>query len=262
MTTNNPLISVIVNCHNGQKYLDSCIKSILKQSYKNFEIIFFDNFSSDNSYQTISMFKDSRIKIFKSDIFLTLPEARNQAINKSNGEFIAILDTDDKADAKRLEKQINFMLDNKEYGAISANCIFIDDDGKMIQKSDLPLDHSSIATKIFWSYPFNNPTLFIRREILEKVGGYPEKFKFINDYALMFEIFNISRVANLKEFLGYYRVHKNNLTNKYSVQMEIELLKFLQKLLKYNSNNHKLSTFYFYLKCLLRVIIKKFSTNS
>ena len=54
MTTNNPLISVIVNCHNGQKYLDSCIKSILKQSYKNFEIIFFDNFSSDNSYQTIS----------------------------------------------------------------------------------------------------------------------------------------------------------------------------------------------------------------
>ena len=58
------LISVIVNCHNGEKYLEKCISSILNQKYENFEIIFFDNFSSDNSKKILENFKDGRIKYF------------------------------------------------------------------------------------------------------------------------------------------------------------------------------------------------------
>ncbi len=49
----NPLVSVIINCHNGQEYLDNCIKSVLNQTYKNWEIIFFDNNSEDNSLKII-----------------------------------------------------------------------------------------------------------------------------------------------------------------------------------------------------------------
>ena len=60
-------ISVIVNCHNGEKYLYKCISSILDQKYKNLEIIFYDNFSSDNSKNIISKFKDIRIRYFFSD---------------------------------------------------------------------------------------------------------------------------------------------------------------------------------------------------
>ena len=61
-----PLISVIINCHNGQKYLKSCIKSILNQDYNNFEIIFWNNFSTDKSEEIIKKFKDKRIRIFSS----------------------------------------------------------------------------------------------------------------------------------------------------------------------------------------------------
>ena len=66
-----PLISVIVNCHNGEKYLAQCIRSILNQSFKNFEIIFWDNISNDNSNKIINKFNDKRIRKFKSNFFLT-----------------------------------------------------------------------------------------------------------------------------------------------------------------------------------------------
>ena len=65
MKKNNPLISVIVNCHNGEKFLVSSIKSILKQSYKNFEVILCDNQSKDKSVAIVRKFKDKRIKILR-----------------------------------------------------------------------------------------------------------------------------------------------------------------------------------------------------
>ena len=66
MQTKYNLISVIVNCYNGEKFINRCIKSILDQSYQNFEIIFWDNNSNDKTFQIIKKFDDKRIKYFKS----------------------------------------------------------------------------------------------------------------------------------------------------------------------------------------------------
>ena len=59
-----PLVSVIMNCHNGDKYLEEAIKSVIKQTYKNWEIIFWDNNSTDKSAEIVNSFKDDRIKYF------------------------------------------------------------------------------------------------------------------------------------------------------------------------------------------------------
>ena len=96
MKLNNKVkISVIINCFNGEKYLSDCIESILNQKYKNFEIIFWDNNSSDNSKKIIEQYSDQRIKIYSSDVTEKLYKARNKAIEKSQGELIAFLDCDD-----------------------------------------------------------------------------------------------------------------------------------------------------------------------
>ena len=79
----NPLISVIVNCYNGEKFLHNCINSILNQTYKNFEIIFWNNKSEDNSLNLIKQFKDSRIKVFNSKTHTNLSKARNYALKKT-----------------------------------------------------------------------------------------------------------------------------------------------------------------------------------
>ena len=85
---NYPLVSVIMNCYNGETYLKEAIESILSQSYKNWEIIFWDNLSTDDSKKIISKFNDKRIKYFCSKKFLNLYHARNLAVNKASGEYL------------------------------------------------------------------------------------------------------------------------------------------------------------------------------
>ena len=93
--SNKVKISIIINCLNGEKYLSDCIESILHQKYKNFEIIFWDNNSSDNSREIVEQYNDQRIKIYSNNTTEKLYKARNKAIEKSQGELIAFIDCDD-----------------------------------------------------------------------------------------------------------------------------------------------------------------------
>ena len=99
------LISIIVNCYNGEKYLKDTIQSVLNQKYQNWEMIFWDNQSNDNSKKIINKYNDNRIKYFYSNKKLPLYAARNEAIKKSSGELIAFLDTDDWWDEKYLSSK-------------------------------------------------------------------------------------------------------------------------------------------------------------
>ena len=87
---NKPIISIIMNCYNGEAFLNEAINSITKQTFENWELIFFDNNSKDNSEKIVKSFKDSRIKYFKSDRLLNLYDARNLAVNKTNGDYIIL----------------------------------------------------------------------------------------------------------------------------------------------------------------------------
>ena len=103
------LVSIIINCKNGRSFLKKSISSVILQTYKNWEIIFFDNCSSDSSILIAKSFKDKRIKIFKANKSLKLYDARNQAIKYAKGKYITFLDTDDFWGRRKLTTQINFL---------------------------------------------------------------------------------------------------------------------------------------------------------
>ena len=96
MTSSYPLVSIIMNCFNGEKYLNESVESIIQQSYKNWELIFWDNDSQDDSKKIINKISDDRIKYFKSKKFNRLYKSRNLAIQNAKGEFISFLDISDK----------------------------------------------------------------------------------------------------------------------------------------------------------------------
>ena len=85
---NNSLISIVVNCYNGEKYLKDCLKSIKFQTYKNWEVIFWDNQSNDKSKRIFLAFKEKRFKYFKAKKHTSLYEARNLAILKCKGKIV------------------------------------------------------------------------------------------------------------------------------------------------------------------------------
>ena len=100
------LVSIIMNCHNGEKYLKDAINSIIIQSYKNWELIFFDNASTDNSSNIVKNFKDKRIKYHYSE-FVNLGVARKKAFSLCKGEYVAFLDSDDYWVKNKLSLQVN-----------------------------------------------------------------------------------------------------------------------------------------------------------
>ena len=117
-----PLVSIIINCYNSAKFLKKSIRSVISQSYKNWELIIFDNFSNDNTKSEILKFKNSKkIRYFRSKRLYSLYNARNLAVKKTNGSLISFLDADDWWSKNKLKKQVEFLELNKEYNIVYSN---------------------------------------------------------------------------------------------------------------------------------------------
>jgi teichuronic acid biosynthesis glycosyltransferase TuaG len=120
----NPLVSVIIPSYNGLPFLKDAIKSVLEQSYKNFELIIVDDSSEDNTYGYILSLirKDKRIKYFKTPKNTgTTAAARNFGVKRSKGKFLSFLDADDLWHKNKLEKQINSLKKNTVISCTAAN---------------------------------------------------------------------------------------------------------------------------------------------
>jgi len=104
-----PLITVIINCYNGAEFLDTAVTSVLQQTYQFWELIFWDNQSTDNSYDMVATYNDKRIKLYRSPTHTTLAKARYEALLYARGDWTGFLDVDDVWHPRKLEFQINLL---------------------------------------------------------------------------------------------------------------------------------------------------------
>lgn len=115
MESNNKgtLISIITPVYNSEKYIGETIKSVLSQTYDNWEMLIADDCSKDNTAKVIKELMDPRIKYFRLEENSGAAVARNKALEKAQGKYIAFLDADDMWKPRKLEKQLNFMVENE-----------------------------------------------------------------------------------------------------------------------------------------------------
>ena len=204
------LISVIVNCHNGDQYLEKCISSILSQKFKYIEIIFFDNCSIDNSKKILESFKDQRIKYFYSDIKLPLYRARNEAIKKSSGTLIAFLDVDDWWDENYLSSREKFF-ESSNYDYFYTNTMIHYEKNKTYKKyKKFNLPDGIIYEYLAKDYFIIISGLIVKKEIFERENYFNQKFNIIGDFDFMMKISKYANAKGLNEPLINYRAHKKN----------------------------------------------------
>lgn len=225
----NKKISVIVNCYNGEKYLKECIDSVLNQTYKNIEIIFWDNKSNDSSKKLLTQYNDNRIKYFLSKEHTTLGKARNLAIQKATGEFIAFLDVDDIWLSQKLEKQI-LAFNDQAVGVVASNTIFFN---KNKQKALYRRKQKNgyIFKQLLENYNLSLETVVIRRSALNKLDHwFDERFSAIEECDLFLRISYDWKVIYVNEVLAKWRIHSESLTWKkplsFSEEKELMLEKF------------------------------------
>jgi teichuronic acid biosynthesis glycosyltransferase TuaG len=214
MLNHNPLISVIVATHNRAHILYETIKSILHQTYQNFELIIIDDNSNDNTYDIISSFNNSKIKYHLLKISSGGPAIpRNIGIKYSNGIYIAFCDDDDIWKKNKLEIQIKFLLENN-YDLVSGNIhcfkndiskiIFSSSNRKILNIYDLILTNqintSTVLLKKTENLEFNESKIFLNNgeDYLLWLKLYKKKYKF----------------GFIKESLVYYRVWDENISSR------------------------------------------------
>lgn len=176
-----PKVSIIMPNHNGERYIKDSIQSVLDQTYTDFELIIVDDFSNDNSRQIIESFDDKRIIKHYSNKNRHVAYTVNIGFAMATGEYIARIDSDDKWASDKLEKQVAFMNENKEYGACFTRVHIIDDNGKRSDdKSIYNLFNLEVnkEQKEWLHYFFEkgnclcNPSVLMRKSALEKIGKY------------------------------------------------------------------------------------------
>jgi glycosyltransferase involved in cell wall biosynthesis len=220
---NTPLISIIVNCFNGEKYLQKALQSIIDQTYQNWEVILWDNKSTDGSKKIFLSYKEKRFKYFFSGKHVPLYNARNQAIEVSHGKIIAFLDTDDWWDEKKLEKQVALFSDDK-VGLVYSNCnLFYEDSNTIKLFKRKKLKSGYITKELFKSYDVGILTVLIRRSAYNDILGFNNKYSIIGDFDLVIRLSCSWKFACLQEPLAYYRIHNQNFSST-SGSLEVDEL--------------------------------------
>jgi len=234
MVENNshPLVSFVVNCYNGEKYLHQCLKSILSQTYSNWELIFWDNASTDNSPRIFHSYNDKRFRYFRSESNVTLGQARAWAVEKSRGEYIAFLDVDDEWLPKKTEIQVERMIKDSSvlsYGGI----IEIYENSNKKNKIILPKHQSSDNFRDnLEQFEIQMPTVMLaKKTLLKKRLNFDPNITASEEYCLGMQLIYKENVSVIKMPLAKYLVSPHSLTNKNSAFWAKERIFTLKKLI-------------------------------
>ena len=238
---NEPLVSVIIPCYNAEKYVESAVRSIMNQTYKNLEILITDDCSTDKTLEILNRLaiEDSRIQIIKNDKNLKIVKSLNNMIKLAKGKYIARMDADDISMPERIEKQVDFLEANTEIAFCGTNAVYIDYKGRKIINSNLPCKHEDIVFYLKFYNCFSHPSIMISADIL-KDNLYSEDFPYCEDYELWCRLIFARNLKgeNLIQSIVKYRVYSEQISSTRSRIQKESSAKIIRK---YNmiSNEHE-----------------------
>ena len=270
MKSNN-LVSIIMTCYNGESFLYEAVKSILNQTYLNWELIFYDNNSNDQSEKIIKDFKDKRIKYFRLNELVNLGTIRKLAFSKCEGEFISFLDVDDYWTKFKLQKQIEKFEMNENIDVLYSNYYKVEN--QEINKVKKILHRGNCQNQIISSYINGAPltawlTLMIKKSVIDKLEySFDENTHIASDFDLIIRLSSFCYFDYNDEYLGYYRLHQRNESKSRKKEID-ELIYIINKYQKnklicsiffYKNFAYKLYIRYFIYEKIKSIDIKNFS---
>ncbi|MCI5114377.1 MAG: glycosyltransferase [Candidatus Electrothrix sp. AW1] len=215
--------TVLMSVFNGEKWIEEAIKSILCQSFSDFDFIIVNDNSTDSTEFIIRSFFDKRIILLQNDSNLGLPTSLNRGIDFSNSQYIIRMDADDISLPTRFEKQISYLDEHPHVGVCGS---WIQTFGEKCEILKAEKDHKKIVTKLFFSNALFHPSVVIRREVLQLHKlRYESCYPGSEDYRFWVKLAEVTELANLQEVLLHYRLHPHQVTKKggSSEKIRIEL---------------------------------------
>ncbi|MCL2689227.1 MAG: glycosyltransferase family 2 protein [Chitinispirillia bacterium] len=246
-----PLISIITPCYNSEQYIAKTIESVLAQTYTNWEMLITDDCSTDRSLEIVQSFakEDKRIKIIRHEQNCGTAKARNTAIEASQGEYLAFLDSDDLWLPQKLEKQLSFM-QKESCDFCFARYEHIDEKGNPLGKTAKII--KKLTYKQMMLHCFTGClTVMYKQDLNNKI--YSPDLRNCNDYALFLKVLKHKKNAmGYNENLAKYRIVKNSLSrNKMN-----KLPSFIEMMTKHEKQNILSAYFLLFTNQFIKVVWK------
>lgn len=202
-----PRVSVLMTVRDNEQYIEESVRSILSQSYRDFEFLIVDDASSDRTYEKLCDLgrADDRIILRRNDTNMGVAGSLNRLIEEAEGEYLARMDGDDVAVPDRFESQIH-VLDSGQADICGGWVAAFGKQPESIMK--FPVENTAIRTQMMFFNPFCHPTIFMRRELLY-TERYDEAMEHVEDYDLWQRLSRKVKMYNLPRVLLLYRRHGN-----------------------------------------------------
>ena len=211
---NDEKVTWLIPVKNGMPFLRECLQSIYNQSYKNFEVIIWDNGSKDGTIEELKKWIPNKIpgQLILNDPIDNLGKCREQLVNKSKTELIALIDCDDINHKDRLKYQVPMILSSNKIAGVGSYMKKIFQNGKFKQYETLPCINSNVLKwQLLFRCPIYQPTMLIRKSMVLKAGNY-NHLKSGQDYDLWFRLIQVGEIRTINKALIKYRITSNSVS--------------------------------------------------
>ena len=224
-----PRVSVLMAVHNGEPFLDEAVRSILNQTFRDFEFLIIDDASLDETWRLLHEYKDPRLRLVKNEWNMGLAATLNRGLDMIDCEFIARMDSDDISVPRRLEWQIDFMGAHRQVGIVGmwARVFGIASRKGLIR---YPSGASQIQAFLLFANSMIHPTVMMRRQWLDKFGlRYDPFFSRSEDYDFLIRASSHFALENMNKVGLFWRMHPENATISYGHIMREQVYHLLSR---------------------------------
>ena len=218
MDNTSPLVSVMMPFYNCEATLSLAIRSMLHQSYSNWELLLCDDGSIDSSLSWALSLEDPRVVVWSDGQRKGLAARLNECIDRAQGTYLARMDSDDVNYTRRIEQQVQFMNANPDVDLAGCQMLIYGESGEPLGKRVLPLEHSDITATPQISFGIGHPTWMGRAEWFRRWRYNPEALRY-EDAELLYRSYRDSRFANLDEILYGYREMRGGFAKRLKTRM-------------------------------------------
>lgn len=206
-----PKVSVLMPAYNAEKYIADAMESILNQTFQDFELIVLNDCSRDGTEGIILSYDDPRIVYVKNPENMGVAGTLNRGLELAKGEYIARMDADDISLPDRLEKQVQYLDEHPKVAVLGTNVELFDENG-VISTGWSSTDPAQMKVDLLFSCGLAHPSVMMRRNVIQELGGYDLAFEGLEDYQLWCRVAKHYDVTTLPDLLFRYRVHSAQVT--------------------------------------------------
>jgi glycosyltransferase involved in cell wall biosynthesis len=220
MDTHEPMVSVVVPAYNAARTMEATLRSVLRQTVDDLELIVVDDGSNDSTSEIARSMDDGRLRLLRQRN-AGHASARNTGIAAARGRYVAVVDADDLWLPQKLERQLAVFDDCPEVRALHGSAVFVDDSLQPLFLAPSPEGSNDLLDVLcFRGLAAMMVTLIIERTLLEQIGGFDSSLIILQDWELAIRLARLGELYSTSEPLVLYRLHPGNQSKQVDLHIE------------------------------------------